>query len=270
MSALLVDIGNSRVKWRVIDLATGRPRHEGWTQLAQAEGLADRWRAVGDGPVATVCYCNVAAERAASIVEGAARRVWPGSAIRRIVSGAERCGIVNGYRDPTQLGADRWIALIGARRLFPGTSLLVCSFGTATTIDLLLDETGKATFVGGLILPGVETMTRSLASGTARLSTAPGVVTDFADSTSDAIASGILRSQVGAVEQAVRHARASSRGGGRSLSCLLAGGHATWVAPHLTGLGIETTLVEDLVLRGLAIVAVERDGAGEPRTPAIH
>ena len=70
----------------------------------------------------------------------------------------KQCGVRNGYAKPAQLGSDRWAALIAAWHLVQRKCLVVDS-GTATTIDTL---SGQGEFVGGLILPGVELMQRSL------------------------------------------------------------------------------------------------------------
>ena len=43
----------------------------------------------------------------------------------------------NGYRNPAQLGSDRWAAMIGARALMGGKPVLVVVCGTAATIDFV-------------------------------------------------------------------------------------------------------------------------------------
>ena len=61
------------------------------------------------------------------------------------------CGLRNGYRDPAQLGVDRWLAMCAAWQQFPG-SLCVVDAGTAVTIDVVAADGAHS---GGLILPGV-------------------------------------------------------------------------------------------------------------------
>ena len=46
-------------------------------------------------------------------------------------------GVRNGYREPAQLGCDRFAALIAARHHHPDRDLLVVNAGTATTVDAL-------------------------------------------------------------------------------------------------------------------------------------
>jgi type III pantothenate kinase len=207
----------------------------------------------------------VASEAVEAEVERAVRATWPEARIERIVAAARRAGIVNGYRRPTQLGPDRWLALIGAHAALPGRALLVCGFGTATTIDLLARDGDDAVFVGGMILPGLDTMRRALLRDAARLPDGPGRVVDFADNTDDAIETGLVTAQAGAVERAWR--AAGLRLGGDPPCCVLAGGAATAVAPSLAAGGVPHELIPDVVLRGLAVCARER--GGPPATDAV-
>jgi type III pantothenate kinase len=152
----------------------------------------------------------------------------------------ERAGVVNGYRNPGQLGCDRFAAAIGAHALAPGRDLVVANCGTATTIDAI---TADGRFLGGMILPGVGLMAASLARNTAQLPQIAqgGKLPDgFADNTDDAILSGCLAAQGGAIEHACRRHGAAE--------CILSGGAAPWVAPAL---GVRYRQVENIVLIGL-------------------
>ena len=63
---------------------------------------------------------------------------------RWVVSTASACGVTNGYDHPNRLGADRWVALIGARQRIlergPAQPVLVVMVGTAVTVDALDDR----------------------------------------------------------------------------------------------------------------------------------
>jgi type III pantothenate kinase len=164
----------------------------------------------------------------------------------------EHGGVVlrNGYRDCTQLGVDRWHALIAARAAHPGRSLVVVTAGTATTVD---GVTIDGSFVGGTIAPGVRLMYEALARGTARLPVSRGRLVTYPDNTDDAIASGVLGSQLGLVEHFVRNFRVEH---GNPL-VVLTGGHAAQLAPYV---GVGTSLAsvvreENLVLRGVYLRA---------------
>ncbi len=106
-----------------------------------------------------------------------------------------------------------------------------------------------------MILPGLELMARALASDTAQLpQAAPQTVAldRFADNTVDAIASGCIAAQVGAIEHALAlHARSQAPA---VVECVLAGGAAAFIAPHLA---LPCQRVENLVLIGLQTVAFD-------------
>ena len=287
MRVLLVDIGNSRIKWRVADLAEpwsaeAAPHHAGVVAHAERGTLAARWQAVAPGAIGAAYLANVADDSHAHAVGAAIRAVWGEIAIHNLVPRASQCGVVNGYRDPAQLGADRWALLIGAHARFPRQTLVIASLGTATTIALLTSVdasdgasncSSAARFEGGLILPGIEAMRRSLARDTARLPLADGRVVAFADNTDDAIASGIVSAQAGAISRAMRDAttRLARTGGAlRTVRCILTGGAAGLVAPHL---GCNATIENNLVLQGLFCIAGEettiRDTGDAVREP-VH
>ena len=116
--------------------------------------------------------------------------------------------------------------------------------GTATTIDTL-DAEGR--FLGGDILPGIGLMLRSLAHGTAGLPFAEGHYTSLPRCTDDAIVSGVIEAQAGAIERV--HARLAAAGG----NCLMSGGYAEQIAPHLV---IPYRLAPNLPLEGLKQLAL--------------
>ena len=162
---LLVDAGNTRVKWRVVSAdAPARALAEGAVGHAEIDMLAAACRAWPG--LARVVGCNVAGTSVAARIATACaplRVDW-------LLPTAACAGVRNLYENPERLGADRWAALIGARHSHAGPCLVVTA-GTATTVDLL-SATGD--FLGGLILPGVELMQQALARGTAQLPLAEG------------------------------------------------------------------------------------------------
>lgn len=141
------------------------------------------------------------------------------------------------------MGVDRWCALIGARSLSAGHCVAVMA-GTATTIDSL---DGAGNFLGGLILPGLDLMRRALARDTATLPLATGKYAAWPRATDDAITSGCLEAQVGAIERAV--ARLGDA------VCLLSGGAAAAIGEHLD---VPHRRVDNLVLEGLLRLAAEQ------------
>lgn len=233
---LCLDSGNSRLKWAL---------HDGqhWCRqgvidradIAQLPGqLADL------PPVAQIIAANVAGEAVASLIRQAAASL--NAPLIFASSQAVAAGVRNGYTRPEQLGVDRWCALLGARHHHAGNCLVV-GLGTATTIDFLSD---KGDFSGGLILPGLTLMQQALASGTAQLPLAEGGWQARPKNTADAIVSGCLEAQAGAIE------RAYARLADPEALCLLFGGVAPLVRPLLAIPCREEAL---LVLDGLRQMA---------------
>ena len=208
MGFLALDIGNTRLKWALypraqpatVPVAHGAVFLETIDDLAEGEwkrpGVADadarlRRRRRGGAP----------ARRAA------ARAVGPVAALggaRR----ARRRGSATATTTRSRLGADRWVALIGARWhvLARGAPrpVLVVMVGTAVTVDAL-DTEGR--FLGGLILPGFGLMLKALEMGTAGLKVPTGEVVEFPTNTSDALMSGGAYAIAGAVRRQYRRCR---------------------------------------------------------------
>lgn len=235
-----IDSGNTRIKWGVREddawLAQGALAH---SEVAALGSLLNQWEP------SSVCLSNVAGTNALVAMQQALKP-WQGR-IREVKSSASGQDVRNGYDNPTQLGVDRWCALIGARGMTNGASLVIMA-GTATTIDTL-DASGQ--FRGGLILPGLDLMRRALARDTAALPLANGDHDHFPRNTDDAIFSGCLEAQLGAIERAF--ARIAGEPGA---ICLLSGGAAQMLAPQLS---IPHRLIDNLVLEGLARQGLAQD-----------
>ncbi|NUT63371.1 type III pantothenate kinase [Herbaspirillum sp. C9C3] len=257
---LLVDAGNTRIKWALVadaDRGAAPPlpwRQQGAVERAGVEALAQDWAGL-TGLIASdadlqVAVSNVAGPALRDRLQVILYAVFgPRVIIEWFASTPERAGIRNGYRHPGQLGCDRFAAAIGARSLFPDEQLLVATCGTATTIDVISAE---GVFEGGMILPGFGTMATSLALNTAQLPRIDGAAPPermFADNTVDAIVAGCIAAQVGAIEHALAERR--RRHPGAALRCLLAGGAGILLAPYLALGDTPLEKVDNLVLIGL-------------------
>lgn len=236
---LLIDAGNTRVKWGVHDghayVATGA------VEMAKVATLAKAW------PAGLAASAAIASNVAGASVQVEIERACAsrGVSLKVIASVSEQLGVTNGYREPGQLGPDRWAALIAAHRAGPGHKLVV-NAGTALTIDAL---TADGRFLGGLIVPGPALMRRSLDLGTAGLRLTEGAFAEFPASTPEAITSGAIQACAGAVER-MRDAMA-----GRDCApsqVVLSGGAAAELAGRLP---IPATIRENLVLDGLLLIA---------------
>ncbi|HUP96647.1 MAG TPA: type III pantothenate kinase [Usitatibacter sp.] len=238
-NSLLVDAGNTRIKWGIHDGRAWVTRDA--VATADVRSLSDAWTPsfVARHALAS----NVAGTGVQAELEQlcAAARV----PLRFIRSEARQLGVVNGYSDPGQLGSDRWAALIAAHHAERGHKLVV-NAGTALTVDAITDD---GHFLGGLIVPGPALMRRSLDRGTAGLRLTEGVFRHFPASTPDAITSGAIQAAAGAIE---RMCGAMARRGVAAGRIVLSGGAAPEIAGHLS---LPHAIHENLVLDGLALIA---------------
>jgi type III pantothenate kinase len=130
--------------------------------------------------------------------------------------------LINDYDDSTLLGVDRWIAALGSWKLYQ-KRLLIINAGTAITVDLIdLDENNKAHFKGGMILPGIAISLAVLNNSTNLIDTEIGKSQYPSLNTKDAVTTGIMMSIQGAVNLVCRKLPSS-------LPILLTGGDANLI-----------------------------------------
>lgn len=253
MTFLAIDVGNTRLKWAQYEspqpgaavLAHGAAFLETIDRLAHTQ-----W--AGLPPPTGMLGSNVAGDAVRRRVEEQLE-MWDHIEPHWVVPGAHACGVTNGYDHPARLGADRWVALVGARRyvLAQGRPCpaLVVMVGTAVTVDAL-DKDGA--FLGGLILPGHGVMLRALESGTAGLRVPTGEVVAFPTNTSDALTSGGTYAIAGAIERMHRHLAEHS---GETPLTLITGGAGWKMAPWVT---VRHTLIDSLIFDGLLTLQSQR------------
>ncbi len=238
---LAVDAGNSRVKWALHD-GHGFVR-DGWVMHADIDALDAQWSSL-EAP-SVIVIANVAGDGIGQRLRISFER-WK-TALRWASSARSQAGVSNHYDEPSQLGIDRWAALIGARR-FSSDPCVVVNAGTAMTVDAL---TAKGEFIGGIIVPGFALMHESLAANAARLSAERGNFTPFPRTTRDAITSGAIQALCGAVER-MRDAMLAA--GHQEPVLIFSGGAGEVVARHMDR---PVRIVDKLVLEGLVQIARE-------------
>lgn len=273
---LLIDAGNSRIKWALVQ-ADGTQTHSGafvhGGQLVKGTGDPLQPRHEPDWSTlpapGSAWLSNVAGDAVARRIDAFIDRYWPALPRTTIRSAARQCGVTNRYTTPSQLGSDRWAGMIGARAAFPGEPLLIATFGTATTLEAL---NADGVFVGGLIAPGWSLMMRSLGEHTAQLPTldaiaARGLLADdgdaasqdehanraawFAVDTPRSLSSGCALAQIGLVERMWRDLQDEWK---VPVRLVVSGGAAGELAQALS---VPHTRHDSLVLAGLALIAAE-------------
>jgi type III pantothenate kinase len=248
---LLIDIGNSRIKWATVrggDAAGARSRQR--SLPLRGDGAAAFRRLLrgtaARGGVLAVNVAGTTVERALRRAARAARAPTP-VFVRPARAAA---GLVNGYREPWRLGADRWVAMLGARHVADGAPVCVIDVGTALTVDVV---DGEGRHHGGYIAPGPHLMVDALLRGTRgirrRARGAPRAGGAWPRATLPALQQGGVEACAGLIARS--HADARRQFGART-RLIVTGGGAAALAGRLPA---RARLVPDLVLEGLQVWA---------------
>jgi type III pantothenate kinase len=244
---LLLDIGNSRLKWAwLIDRHLQRPGLALHRRRDLDEVLTDL--PLEEPAPAAVLAASVAAPELTGAVADAVKRCW-GLTMQLATTEGAACGVRCGYTEPRQLGVDRWMAILAAHRHHQ-TPVCVVNAGTAVTIDLLRTD---GEHLGGLIVPGLRLMQEVLQRGTGRIEEATRLVVQTEPAgagpgrdTASGMRNGALLAVSSLIRDCVRRVN-----GPDAASVVLTGGDAEALMPELTGLSVDHRPL--LVLEGLAL-----------------
>jgi type III pantothenate kinase len=247
VSALLIDIGNSRIKWALL-----KGDRLGKAQAADYSGWRARdfaRRVIGaKRDVEHILVSNVAGEdvgdalAAGAHLAGARKPEW-------VTTRKRACGVTIGYVDPWRLGVDRLLAMIAAHRRFADKPVCAVAVGTAMTIDLVGAD-GR--HWGGAIIPAPTLMVASLFGSTNGIrkraqgggnGRGPAL---FGRSTRAAVEQGARYAAAAAVDRAISEARAVVD---QTPELVMTGGGARGLRPLIQTASL---LVPDLVVEGLA------------------
>jgi type III pantothenate kinase len=239
---LLVDIGNTRLKWALRERgqvgARGAVRHHGAVPI-DLHASWERFPKPG-----RILMASVAPQALTDAVGRICRSRWGLQAGLARVD-PRRGGVTPAYAEPRRLGVDRWLALIATHQHRKEPALVVDA-GTAVTYDLLLAD-GR--HLGGLILPGIEMMRSSLLAGTAIPSLEPAEADlPWAADTAGAIGIGPVEALGALAERLLRRLEETAA---EAPSLLLTGGDAERLRPAVPA---NARVEPDLVLNGLALL----------------
>jgi len=237
---ILIDLGNSRLKWCFLNdiQDVSVLTHE---QIAKAS-----WGRLLDilHQAKSVSIANVAS---LSVLQPVLDICLPhqGLQVYQLESQAYQCGVTNAYQKPSDLGIDRWLALLAAHESYPNESVLIVDCGSAVTLDIV-DASGL--HHGGCIVLGLRNMAQCLYEKTALPETNQVILGEelLGHSTADCIQNGAIASIVGMIQMmSERYAKENP------LRCVLTGSDALIVQPYLS---IPSELQRDLVMRGMLLV----------------
>ena len=197
---LVVDIGNTLIKFGIFDSNTlltkfSIPSLRDYTN-------EDILAAVGlnlDLPLENAILCSVVPEIDETVAILIAEKCGVDA---RVVRNDQDFGLKIKYEPLSAIGSDRLVNSFAATQKY-GTPCIVCSFGTATTVDVVGVNNE---FLGGIIAPGMETMAKALHLNASRLPdiTIEKPPTIIANNTVDSIRSGIYFGQMGMIEGIIR------------------------------------------------------------------
>jgi type III pantothenate kinase len=240
---LLLDAGNSRIKWGCWQ--AGAWRGQGAVAVAEPEALAEVLAGFAPTWAGVSCVAGPALRARIEVL-------LAGLPVHWLTAPGEGHGIINRYARPESLGADRYAGLVACQRggLSP---CVLASAGTALTVDAL---TGEGEFLGGMILPGAALMRHALATGTAAVADTAGGWQPFPRATGDAVETGVLTALTGAVE--AMRGRLLGRLGG-VVPVVLTGGDGGRLAADLAD---PVRVENNLVLEGLLWIARDLGVAG--------
>ncbi len=193
-------------------------------------------------PVAAIVVCSVVPARNREIKKAAGRTkiIW--------LSAHLNLGVGIRYPSPATIGADR-LANAAAVAVLHGAPAIVVDFGTAVTFDIVAAD---KTYIGGVIAPGLESMTNFLYQRTALL---PKLSLReprraVGKSTIEAMRAGAIYGYRGLVREIIERIR-EQEFGRRPVHVVATGGYARLIARKLP---VIDTVDSNLTLQGLRII----------------
>ncbi len=245
---LVIDVGNTRLKWAWLS-STGLSDQQAVVHRDAKPGIWTTTLFESGQKPSRVLVSNVAGPAVAKTLSRLTKKVFR-IEIEFVTAARKFDGLTSGYLDPTLLGADRWLGLIGAWTK-AHTALCVVDAGTAVKVDAV-DSNGQ--HLGGLIAPGIHMMREALMSNTGDIAKAafhstPSLAGVLANNTIAAVSRGAVFALSGMADRACDVIERST---GMTPKLLITGGDASLIAGTMRTHG---EIVPDLVLQGLAVIA---------------
>lgn len=246
---LLLDVGNSRIKWGIIQdgglVRTGAVPREG-ADLGSL--VSNEWHDIPQPD--RIIVSNVVGKAFSSEFDELVKTAWKTKAVY-VMPERNAFGVINAYHEPDRLGVDRWAALIAAHHEFMG-ALYVVDCGTALTLDLLADN---GQHLGGLIIPGYSMMQSALEERTAGIGGYEGPPPDngrtvLPNDTPGAVDGGGLYASIAVIDRVIEDV--AFAWGDEKITGIITGGDASLIQPLLKR---KYAYEPHLVLKGLAVIA---------------
>ena len=240
---LLIDIGNSRTKF--VELKEGQ--FSKTTQLSNqtfnTDYFDDNFSCASKVVLANVAHANLTKQLKNWCDENTI-------AFTQVHSELQKNALTSAYQEPTTLGIDRWLALLGATRLYPKQNVLIIDAGTATTVDFV-DNLGQ--HQGGWILAGIQALFDSiLANSTLVFAKEKAQASvSFGKNTTDNVNNACWAATLGMVKQAISQAQQL----GELEQIIFTGGNGSALADLLSSeyndLVTKNIVIDNLIFYGL-------------------
>ncbi len=255
---ILIDIGNTNTKYTFI------PEHSGW-KLAnsypiyifdnQSDVSHEIFKCLNNQNINInkIYISNVSQQNYSEIIKNQLKKIIDADNIIEYKTQAKFKNLINGYDDYTQLGVDRWLALIATHGLYEdNTTSIVVGCGSASVLDIIHNDK----FIGGYIIPGTSYMQQSLLQNTEKISGSYSYSgfdniehINIGTNTTDCINNGIIKSQISFIEKSIFSFIKSQDI--VKYNCIIYGGHAQQISKFID---LPHTVFNNMVMLGLARV----------------
>ena len=245
---LLIDIGNSRIKWCLHDNIENKFASVGamvYDKSVLKELFCEHWDHLASP--SRVLISNVSGLDIVEKLDAWIEKAWQVNT-EYVKPEAHSYGVRNAYLDYSKLGVDRWMTIVAAWHRYQRYQEAICivDCGTAMTIDGI-SKSGQ--HLGGLIIPGYTMMQEVLANNTSDINTvrktSPSF--NFSNSTEQAVNSGCCLAMLAIIDRVVTSMKNDGDG---QVRCIITGGNAELVIEDLAD---EFEYDPNLVLHGLAV-----------------
>ena len=241
---LLIDIGNSKIKWATVKENQFKfGNAEVYDVQSLGELLCTLWKDLETPEL--IIIANVGGQTVRDKITAWIKDHWSTQA-EFVVPAVNAMGVTNAYSDPQKLGVDRWVNLIAAKKSYH-SPVAIISCGTGITVDAM---TADGQHQGGVIAPGINLMRLSLLGHTAGCFLPKGYERKqsswLGKRTEDGIISGSLIMAGAFINQCTERLFWEF---GKKLHCVITGGDAEVLLPMLKA---QYDYRPYLVLEGLA------------------
>jgi type III pantothenate kinase len=196
---LLIDVGNTRVKWAVIENSFNE------NVVVRFGSLKELSDSIQGMDTANTRVLLSAVNQTHDLMQLLNSNHFAG--ITSVKSKSIQAGISNSYEQPERMGIDRWLAMIASYKLVDNKGIVVVDAGSALTIDVVNQ---KGIHQGGYIVPGMAMAQSALFSNTEQVKrydeavVTSGRLNKLGNNTLQCVEYGVINQQVALIEKVTK------------------------------------------------------------------